>query len=578
MTAMGRADPFAQPRGTPVTAPSRSDPFALSRPFRQERPRRSAPLRLAVVAFLLVIAGCACPPAPRLETELASMPAPTARAPYRIAIAPLEIDPAVARLPLQGEYAAAVVPEIRSLRSDLMRAVEASGAAQETIFLEALAEHERPPMAGALPEGAAFAVPAPAAPEAIAAAAFGARADLVLTTRLVRHRVRYDGRNARFIPNILNFFFAVWTAWLVADERYAGEIALDAELRAVGSGEVIWRKHYDSSVVKDLDHFQRGWSLLGIFTVPGSLEPTNYRTVAETVLPYARNDLALALAKDLREGIAESRDPSLRPRLAKTLGVVAGVGRHEAIDDLSTPDADAAAFSALLRDSMKVPERNLLTLDGAEPTRERFLEAVRDRASRARPGDSLFVYFSGYGYGEGKELYLVPSDVDPGRPAETAIPLGALEQALAPAAGVRQVVVLETSFAPALTARAALRTLVVPTTGRSPAPLESVEAISAALDRFARGRTVVLASEPGRAARERSPAGEDPLGLLTANLVAAARTRANDLDRDGTVDLSEAFAAAQRESRRVSKRAGYAQVPVVLGLVARDVRLGQVAE
>jgi hypothetical protein len=529
---------------------------------------------LLALLLALGLPACAAPPAPPLATALEAVPKSREPAPLRLAVGPLETAPEASLGPRgEGEHWAPIPFDAPGARAGLVAAAAAPRAFEEVRFLDALAEREVARGDAPLLEGQAFRVPDPAPEGAVVAAAFDARADLALTLRVLRHRVRYEGRNSLFLPNIANFFFGIWTAWLVADEQYAGEVTLDAEVRAVGTGARLWQRRYERSAVLDLDHFQRGWMLTGIFTVPAWLSADNYRAAGKVVLPYAWNEVAAALARDLGDLSAELRRPEARPRLAKTLAVVAGVGRHDALEDLATADADAAAFAALLQGGAGAPERHVLARRGAEPTRGRVLADLRDRAGRARPGDTVLFYFSGFGFAEGGEAYLVPSDLDPARPTATAISLAEVDAALAAALGARQVVLLDTSFAGGGPAQAATRTLP----GARPGAPADEAPLREALERLARGRTLVVAAAPGRAATRRSPASEDGLGLLTASLVDAASTGALDQDRDGAVDLAEAFPAAQREARRLSKRAGFAQVPLALGEPGRGVVLARVA-
>ncbi len=57
-------------------------------------------------------------------------------------------------------------------------------------------------------------------------------------------------------------------------------------------------------------------------------------------------------------------------------------------------DADSARKMAL---AMSIPDANIQFLKDSEATRQGMLEAFQDLANRVRPGDRVFVYFSGHG-------------------------------------------------------------------------------------------------------------------------------------------------------------------------------------
>jgi len=563
---------------------------------------------LAALALASLLPGCASPPAPELKAALAAGSPPARASAYRVAVAPLEVAPAAALRPADPEDTSSPVPiDLPRLRADLTEAALASGAFDpaRVEFLEALAEHERLPaeargaVAGAAEGGRgdaaapssgddeearpgtpAFRVPAPCPPEKVLQAAFERRADLVLTFRVRKHAVRYVERNGWFGFNIVLYGIFVWPAWFVADEVYAAEMEVEAELRAVGSEKVLWSKVYGpggETVTKDLDHFDRGWKLFGNITVPGSLALENYAAAGEVVLPHARNEIALALSKDLSALRADMDRGPFQAGLAHTLAVCAGVGRYKRIPEPRVATDDAAGIADVLRTRAGTPARNVVLLTESEPTKERVLAAVKERAGRGGPRDTLFFYFSGYGFEAGGELYLAPHDIDPQRPTTTAISLAELDRALA-GARARQVVILDTSFGgESGRLRTLKRDLLTGLASGPGAAPRGEAAAQAALDAFARGRVVLVGTAPGAPASEESPVPEDKRGLFTARLMDAAASPATDRDRDGVVTVAEAFEVAQKETTRLSARAGSTQVPALLAGPGADARAAAIA-
>jgi len=534
----------------------------------------------AALVLLLVslppLAACGAPPAPRLDValrEATRAPRPT---PLRLAVAPLVVGPDATLRPVDPEERWSPVPvDIPGLRAALATAAESSGAFAEVAFLADLADRERwtgdegapgaapagPPAAGRTP---AFRVPPPPPPAEAVEAAFAGRFDLVLTLEVRRHAVHFvDRNNYRWVPNLFNFVFNVWPAWLVADERYRAELEVLARVRAAGSEAVVFEKTYTAAPVKELDHFQRGWKLLGIFTVPGSLTQENYARAGDVLLPYARNEVAVALAADLAALAGEASGAAFGARLAHGLAVCVGAGRYRAIDDLRVASDDAQAVAQALRERAGLAARNVVLLEDAEATRERVLEAVRERAARGGPRDTLYFYFSGYGFESGGKLHLAAHDLERDRPAETAIALDDLAEALG-AGRARQVVVLDASFGGVPGRGAAVRTLgreqLAGAGAAATIGAGGEAAVRAGLERFGRGRAVIVAAGPGGVALERSPIREQKKGLLTVELVEALGSTAADQDGDGWLTLAEIFARARERTESLSAR-GTLQVP-----------------
>lgn len=73
----------------------------------------------------------------------------------------------------------------------------------------------------------------------------------------------------------------------------------------------------------------------------------------------------------------------------------------------------------------------LATDSDARPTRERFLDRIKDVLDRAQPADVVLIYFSGHGWldSEGK-AYLLTEDCKLANVAETALPVSLLREVL----------------------------------------------------------------------------------------------------------------------------------------------------
>ena len=114
--------------------------------------------------------------------------------------------------------------------------------------------------------------------------------------------------------------------------------------------------------------------------------------------------------------------------LVATLCVVGGVARAEKwalliginhyedsnrISNLAAADNDARKLKVALRETMGFPEANidLLVSDGdMKPTRSNIISALDRLADHAKPGDTVFVFFSGHGTELDDVPYLLPYD------------------------------------------------------------------------------------------------------------------------------------------------------------------------
>ncbi|GIW72770.1 MAG: hypothetical protein KatS3mg102_2312 [Planctomycetota bacterium] len=588
------------------------------------RPRPAAAaarLRAAVLA-LGAVAGCATPPAAPLEEVLAAQvvqaPAPSD---LRLAVAPLAVLPEAALGPEAAEEDSwSPVPiEPAALREQLTRAVVASGAfrPERVRFLDALAEAERAvpgplaPAAGAADGAAAdpqdgerdataaqqhggrrvLQVPPPLPLVAILDAAFARGDDLALVLRVRRHAIRFAGTNGWYWPNVLTYLAFVWPAWFVADERYAAELELEAALYAVGSARELWRKSYAAAPLADLDHIDHGLQPFRIIGLQ-RLGPSNYALAAQRLMPYAVNQLAAALGRDLAAGLWQQPRERFAARTAKTLALCVGVGRYQdpAIRDPRLASDDASAFAALLVDPQRggLPARNVTLLVERAPTRAAVLAALDAMRRRAREGDTLLVYFAGLGFESEGQLYLAPHDLVAARPTETALAVDELLAALG-GSGAREVIILDASFGepPGASGRE-LRTLARASVPALPPPAPErarqwLEGLLGADAPPGAGHgdggaaparcTLVLGADPGTAALALSPLPEDKHGLFTARLLDAASWAKADEDRDGWLSLAELLGPAERDTVRLSGQAGMVQVPLVLGHEPGEVRL-----
>jgi len=633
---------------------------------------------LALASLGALGAGCSSTDAPTMASELRKVNPARKAGPWRLAMAPVEVRLSAALGPTitasSEEYWAPVPVDAAAIRAAATLAATDANAFLSIAFDEALAIHERAPSSGdqaakeagrggaggdgaksgsAAPSAApkqplpmavpatltarlAFPVAVPPAEGSVVDAYFPTAADLLLSLRVTRHSVRYVERTGAY-PWSLVFLYAlwIWPAWLVADERYAADIEIEAELRAVAADRAIWTKTYRAKPMLDLDTYDRGWMLTGQISVPGWLEAENYRAAGKLLLPHALNEIASGLKKDLAaatltrdEQVAQgivSADAGDGPRgptptatgvtltssgdfanvmgaprgstltakaaptpppnrdmieagLPATFAVCVGVSKLEETSFPAPPrfaSEEAEALGAILTDRRRggVPARAVSVLvdlrnkSGRTSQRNTILYDLKRFAARASERDTIVLTFAGLGFAAADDLMLVPRVWKSYDPVGMALSLGEIGRALG-ATKARQVLILDVSFDGEAQDGALSRTVPRASLAKVPglpAP-DGGARVGALLEAFASKaprRVIVTSGAPGEAVLDISPIPEDQKGIFAARLRDALTSAATDVNRDGAVDLLEAFEAARGETMRISQTSGSPETPTL---------------
>lgn len=101
---------------------------------------------------------------------------------------------------------------------------------------------------------------------------------------------------------------------------------------------------------------------------------------------------------------------------AEKWALLIGINHYEdvnSIASLGAADTDARELKKTLKSQLGFPEANitLLVSDGdKKPTRANILEALGELGENARPGDTVFVFYSGHGIEVGGKSCLLPYD------------------------------------------------------------------------------------------------------------------------------------------------------------------------
>lgn len=374
---------------------------------------------------------------------------------------------------------------------------------------------------------------AAASHDAALASAFAGREDILIRPVFRRLECAYRGHNARWVPNMLLFVYLWAPSFWVADEDFALEGDLELEYYSVASERLLHSKRVRIDHEWPLDDFERGWSWTGIVSVPATIEESDWALVAETFTPAARYYLerhavleTAKLPEVLKADAVQKKD---RTVFALACGISKFKGR---IPGPAAAAADAQGFATWLRTTAGVPKKNIATLTDRAATGEDVEKAILGHLGRARPDDTVVLYWSGVGAVAGPERqhFLVPHDADPdGGIARTGLSFARLRQLLDRVPAKNVVVIVDAAFdAP----RAGGRSL--PAEQGGAAGTAEFEKFSVKLsDR--KDILLIVAAGPGEDAIELDGAGR---GLLSY-LVETGAAGVADTDRNGTVSGGE---------------------------------------
>lgn len=382
--------------------------------------------------------------------------------------------------------------------------------------------------------------------------------DLVLESEVEDLRVAFEGHNAWWIPNIINWCYWIVPSWFVATEEYALSFRGLLRVRSVATGATIFEAAAPVRVEGTFGEFDRGWQLLG-FIYPNN-DADNWRQIGRALAPAAVSELGAAAATSLGAPLrARLNDPAVRPALTKTLALIVGVSHYreaERLPPLAHAADDASAFAHALSAAAGLEPRHLDLRLGSEASLAGVEAGLARLRQRAGPGDRIVVYFAGYGTRTtaGPALLLHDSAAGGGG----ALELARLATLLGDAAQ-DALVVLDTGF----------DGLGRSVTG-APAPLNPADDLAP----LARRACVLVAAAVGTSVLE--PAHLDN-GLFTHHVVAALGDPATDRDGDRRLGAAELLAVVEERTASDAAFFGGTQRPTGAGLArgfALDLRPG----
>jgi hypothetical protein len=155
--------------------------------------------------------------------------------------------------------------------------------------------------------------------------------DFLVTLRVVNHRVKYQGRNKWFWPN-MGIWFLIWfPSWWIPDETFQADMDVEVTIREKGVPEPMFQKTLNASAVQNLNDLDRGWTPLAI--VNNGFDEDNYKKAARhldmrlwrKILPALADVMIEEFPKEVKE--AEWTAPATRR------AVVVGIGEEPVRED-----------------------------------------------------------------------------------------------------------------------------------------------------------------------------------------------------------------------------------------------------
>jgi len=297
-----------------------------------------------------------------------------------------------------------------------------------------------------------------------------------------------------------------------------------------------------------------------VLQVVGTLKPIDalqaQKLTEGAVTPLSEDnlkDMVVELRKAEPERWAEARiqittvpGEGDRPTGAgKRYAVCVGISEysHDRVPTLKVSHLDAQRMAAALKDQCGVADVTLLS--NAEATREAVEKAIfRELPAKTRPGDTVFLFFSGHGgrtadtngdEADGYDEYLVPHDGVLGRP-ETMILDDTFARWIRELDGRRVAIILDNCYSGGASKGAK-------GVGSMPArsgPLDFFDGeLARTKDLGQRGTMVIAACQANQIAWEMPTA--DQGSVLTYNLLRSLAQPAADANRDGKFSLGEVF-------------------------------------
>ena len=297
-----------------------------------------------------------------------------------------------------------------------------------------------------------------------------------------------------------------------------------------------------------------------VLQVVGTLEPIDtlqaQKLTKGAVTPLSEanlKDMVVELKKAEPEDWAEARiqittvpgegDRPSGP--GKRYAVCVGISEYscDRVPTLKVSHLDAQRIGAALKEQCGVADVTLLC--NTQATREAVEKAIfRDLPSKTRPGDTVFLFFSGHGgrtadtngdETDGYDEYLVPHDGVLGQP-ETMILDDTFARWIRELDGRMVAIILDNCYSGGASKAAKG---VGPAPARS-GPLDFFDGeLARTKDLGQRGTMVVAACQANQIAWEMPSA--DQGSVLTYNLLRSLAQPAADANRDGKLSLGEAF-------------------------------------
>lgn len=142
-----------------------------------------------------------------------------------------------------------------------------------------------------------------------------ASADVQLDLKIFGAELAFEGFED-WDTTLLYWFLAWVPSWYHADETWSIRWKGEMTLTSLHTGKLLYKRRFSIRYARNLDDFERGWQLYGLFRVPESLTDENFSAATRSLMPLAANRLAVAVTETLCENFYErTRHPAFNKRL-----------------------------------------------------------------------------------------------------------------------------------------------------------------------------------------------------------------------------------------------------------------------
>ena len=273
------------------------------------------------------------------------------------------------------------------------------------------------------------------------------------------------------------------------------------------------------------------------------------------------------------------------PTTGKRVGVCVGISeyQHDRVQDLQVSHLDAQRMAEAMKQECGLDEVLLLTNEDA--TRANIEQAIfHDLVAGTRPGDSVFIFFSGHGgrtsdqngdEEDGYDEYLVPHDGILGKP-ETMILDDTFARWMQELSGREVAIIMDNCYSGGASKSldgAVVTPKSIVAKGAKAVDYDGIEVELKRTKDLGQANTIVVAACKANQLAWEMPASQKG-SVLTHYLIASLDDSAADADRDGKVTVQESYGyVKQKVETYVKEKFDTDQNPIIVDNAQRGIVL-----